>query len=105
VRDELRGELPKDYDIATSARPEEVEALFDKTAPVGAQFGVILVIVEDIPFEVATFRQDETYLDGRHQGVTGLSRKEGKIGGFMELDNSENPCCGDCDGGEDDDEY
>lgn len=66
VRDELRGETPKDYDIATSALPDQVQKLFPKTVPVGAQFGVILVIIGDIPFEVATFRSDHGYQDGRH---------------------------------------
>ena len=44
VRDRLRGVAPRDYDIATSARPEQVQALFDKTVPVGAAFGVVLVV-------------------------------------------------------------
>ncbi len=65
VRDNLRGVEPKDFDIATSALPEQVVALFPKTVPVGVQFGVILVIEEGIPFEVATFRTESKYLDGR----------------------------------------
>ncbi|HVM59520.1 MAG TPA: CCA tRNA nucleotidyltransferase [Verrucomicrobiae bacterium] len=66
VRDMVRGVEPHDYDIATSARPEQVQALFPKTVAVGAQFGVVLVLVADHQFEVATFRSDENYLDGRH---------------------------------------
>jgi poly(A) polymerase len=66
VRDKIRGVAPKDYDIATSAKPEEVAGLFEKTVPVGAQFGVMLVIEEDAPFEVATFRTEGGYQDGRH---------------------------------------
>lgn len=66
VRDFLRGESPKDYDIATTAAPDAVERLFPKTLPVGKQFGVILVIVEGKPFEVATFRREGPYMDGRH---------------------------------------
>ena len=52
-------------DIATSATPEQVQALFAKTIPVGAQFGVVLVLEGGYQFEVATFRSDEAYIDGR----------------------------------------
>ena len=61
----LLGKAAQDYDIATSAHPEDVQRLFDETLPVGAQFGVILVFVEGHPFEVASFRHDGPYLDGR----------------------------------------
>ncbi|MBI4388389.1 MAG: CCA tRNA nucleotidyltransferase, partial [Candidatus Omnitrophica bacterium] len=66
VRDFLMNRPPTDYDIATTAQPEHVEQLFDKTVPVGKQFGVMLVLVEGITFEVATFRSEGAYLDGRH---------------------------------------
>jgi poly(A) polymerase len=66
VRDLLRGVPPHDYDIATSARPEEVQALFRRTVAVGAQFGVISVLLDGGDFQVATFRSDGTYSDGRH---------------------------------------
>ncbi len=66
VRDMLRGVEPKDYDIATSARPEEVQRLFPRTVAVGAHFGVICVLDEGLQFEVATFRSDGAYIDGRH---------------------------------------
>lgn len=65
VRDMLLQKPPQDYDVATNARPEEVQRLFSQTIPVGAQFGVILVVVDGEPFEVATFRHDGPYLDGR----------------------------------------
>jgi poly(A) polymerase len=65
VRDMLLDKPPQDYDIATSAHPEDVQALFEETIPVGAQFGVILVLIEGQPFEVASFRHDGPYLDGR----------------------------------------
>lgn len=65
VRDMLLHKLPQDYDIATSARPDDVRRIFTDTIPVGAQFGVILVMVEGEPFEVASFRHDGPYLDGR----------------------------------------
>lgn len=65
VRDMVMGLEPADYDIATSARPEEIERIFQRTEPVGAQFGVMLVIHRGHPFEVATFRSDQAYVDGR----------------------------------------
>jgi putative nucleotidyltransferase with HDIG domain len=55
-----------DIDIATNARPETVARLFAHTVPVGAKFGVIIVVVDGIPFEVATFRSDCGIHDGRH---------------------------------------
>jgi len=65
VRDQLLGREPLDFDVATSAPPEAVQALFRRTVPVGAQFGVILVVEDGVPFEVATFRSDDAYVDGR----------------------------------------
>jgi len=65
VRDMVMGIEPADYDIATSARPEEIVKIFPRTESIGAQFGVILVIYRGHPFEVATFRSDEAYVDGR----------------------------------------
>lgn len=65
VRDRVRGLAPKDYDIATDARPEEVMALFERTIPVGVQFGVVRVLIQHHPYEVATFRAEADYRDGR----------------------------------------
>jgi poly(A) polymerase len=65
VRDLLLGDTPQDIDIATSARPEQVAKLFQRTVPVGANFGVVLVLIADTSFEVATFRADGPYVDGR----------------------------------------
>ena len=65
VRDRLLGRAPLDWDVATSARPEAVRALFARTVPVGVQFGVILVVEDGARFEVATFRSDAAYVDGR----------------------------------------
>ena len=65
VRDRLLGRAPLDWDVATSARPEAVRALFPRTVPVGVQFGVILVVEDGARFEVATFRSDDAYVDGR----------------------------------------
>ena len=71
VRDALMGKKPHDFDIATSARPEQVQALFPRTVLVGAQFGVVLVIEDGSEYQVATFRSDGVYKDGRHpQSVT-----------------------------------
>ena len=66
VRDMLRGETPKDYDIATSALPREITSIFTKTREVGVHFGVVIVIVNNQAFDVATFRNDGSYKDGRH---------------------------------------
>ena len=77
VRDLVRGQAPKDYDVATAARPEEVALLFRRTIPVGAQFGVTIVMVGKIPYEVATFRTDKEYRDGRRpEGVVFSNPKE-----------------------------
>jgi poly(A) polymerase len=71
VRDALLGITPKDFDIATSARPEEVQRLFPRNVAIGAHFGVISVLEGGYDFQVATFRSDEAYIDGRHPtGVT-----------------------------------
>jgi len=77
VRDTLLGFTPHDYDVATGARPEEVEALFPRTVPVGAQFGVILVLEGDSEIQVATFRGDGTYRDGRHPESVRFTDAEG----------------------------
>src|SRR5436190_1175846 len=65
VRDMVMQIEPADYDIATSAKPEEIINIFPRTEGIGAQFGVVLVIHRGHPFEVATFRSDEAYIDGR----------------------------------------
>ena len=65
VRDMLLGKTPQDYDISTNAKPDEIARIFPKTIPVGAQFGVLLVMIESEAFEVASFRHDGPYLDGR----------------------------------------
>ena len=71
VRDFLLGREPDDYDIATSALPEQVEVLFKRTVPVGRKFGVLLVLDGEQQFQVATFRAETDYQDGRHpEGVS-----------------------------------
>lgn len=65
VRDILLGIEPKDFDIATSAKPEEIKKLLKKTIPVGEKYGVIVAERGQHHFEVATFRSDSGYSDGR----------------------------------------
>lgn len=66
VRDLVLGVAPKDYDIATDATPSEVQGLFRRTVLVGAAFGVVRVVLRDLgEYEVATFRTDGSYADGR----------------------------------------
>ncbi len=65
VRDMLLGIKPKDFDIVTSAKPDEIEKILNHTLPVGKEFGVILAIQNGHHFEVATFRSDSSYSDGR----------------------------------------
>lgn len=78
VRDMLMERPAKDFDIATSATPDQVEALFAHTHALGKAFGVIQVLVDGSPFEVATFRSDLAYVDGR--------RPEGVVFSSPELD-------------------
>ncbi|MDE0292500.1 MAG: CCA tRNA nucleotidyltransferase [Candidatus Dadabacteria bacterium] len=66
VRDALLGVECDEIDIATSATPEQVQQAFSKTVAVGKSFGVVLVIKGDMKFEVATFRKESSYGDGRH---------------------------------------
>jgi poly(A) polymerase len=65
VRDFLLGREPEDFDIATDAKPEQVERLFRKTIPVGKKFGVVIVVEGKQQFQVATFRAEADYQDGR----------------------------------------
>src|SRR5689334_2920757 len=65
VRDLLLGRHPKDFDVATSARPDVVTELFERSEQVGAHIGVVLVREEAAQVEVATFRSDHEYSDGR----------------------------------------
>jgi len=65
VRDFVLGRRPVDYDIATSAVPDQVEKIFSHTIPVGKKFGIVIVVEEEHQFQVATFRAEGEYLDGR----------------------------------------
>ena len=66
VRDILLGREPADYDVSTDATPDRVQSLFPQSLAVGAQFGVIIVTDDSEQVEVATFRSDVGYSDGRH---------------------------------------
>ncbi|MBI2682528.1 MAG: CCA tRNA nucleotidyltransferase [Acidobacteriales bacterium] len=70
----LLGREPKDYDVATSAHPEEVLSLYPQALAVGAQFGVVLVPYPEGNVEVATFRHDGAYSDGRHPDAVRFSQ-------------------------------
>ena len=78
VRDLVLGREPADYDVATSATPDVVLGMFDRTFAVGAHFGVVLVAPADenarFVTEVATFRSDGIYSDGRHPDVVEYTR-------------------------------
>ena len=74
VRDLVLGREPQDYDVSTDATPERVEALFPGSLTVGAKFGVVVVVEEGVQVEVATFRSDISYTDGRHPDRVVYSR-------------------------------
>jgi poly(A) polymerase len=78
VRDLLLGREPKDWDIATAALPNQIESLFLKTLPIGKAFGIIVVVPEEgEPVEVATYRADSPYADGRRpESVTFTNARE-----------------------------
>jgi poly(A) polymerase len=76
VRDRLLGVDPHDYDIATDARPEQVQGLFPRSVAIGAHFGVISVLEGGAEFQVASFRADGIYLDGRHPESVTFSTPE-----------------------------
>jgi poly(A) polymerase len=69
VRDMLLGKTPKDIDIATSATPEQAAAIFPRHYKIGVSFGILMIVEDDIPFELATFREEREYADGRHPEV------------------------------------
>uniref|UniRef100_UPI004024CF0B CCA tRNA nucleotidyltransferase n=1 Tax=Candidatus Wunengus sp. YC65 TaxID=3367701 RepID=UPI004024CF0B len=79
VRDMIMGKESEDYDIATSALPEDIMKLFERTIPVGVQFGVVIVVKEGHNFEVATFRTEGSYTDGRHPDYVAFSTPEDDV--------------------------
>jgi poly(A) polymerase len=80
VRDMLLGKRAKDYDVATSAQPKVIAKLFERTLKVGAKFGVVIVLVDSQQVEVATFRTETDYADGRHPGSVKFSTAEEDAG-------------------------
>jgi poly(A) polymerase len=77
VRDQLLGQEPQDFDVATDARPDEVQSLFRRTIAVGASFGVIEVLgPKPLKVQVATFRSDDAYIDGRRPVAVHFSSPE-----------------------------
>ena len=66
VRDSLLGRTPNDWDVTTSASPQEVKALFPRTVDTGLKHGTVTVLLDKEAFEVTTYRLDGTYQDGRH---------------------------------------
>ncbi|HBH86692.1 MAG TPA: phosphohydrolase [Syntrophaceae bacterium] len=79
VRDLLRGVEPEDYDIVTSAKPDEVHRLFPHTVPVGIRFGVVIVVEEGHNYEVATFRTEHDYEDGRRPSYVEFTTAEDDV--------------------------
>ena len=73
VRDMLLGRQASDYDVATNARPDEVIKIFPRTLKIGAKFGVVIVLIRDRQVEVATFRTETGYDDGRHPDLVKFS--------------------------------
>ena len=65
VRDMLNGDTPHDFDITTSAEPQTVISLFEKTVPTGIKHGTVTVIINGVPNEVTTYRADGKYRDHR----------------------------------------
>lgn len=76
VRDFVMNQKPKDFDIATAATPDEITGLFRRTVPLGARFGVIIIIKDRAQYEVATFRTDHGYSDGRRPDKVCFSSPE-----------------------------
>src|SRR3954447_7471506 len=74
VRDLLLGSKPKDYDVSTDARPDRIMDLFPRSGRVGAHFGVVLVRDAFSQVEVATFRSDLDYEDGRRPNTVHFER-------------------------------
>ncbi len=79
VRDMLMGVEPEDYDIATSARPEQVTRLFEHTIPLGVSFGVVVILLNGCAFEGATFRSEDDYADGRHPRRVSFTDARGDV--------------------------
>jgi len=76
VRDAILGVVPQDFDIATSATPDQIQGLFPKSIDVGKAFGVIILPFKDFQIEVATFRKDLEYVDARRPSGIAFSKPQ-----------------------------
>lgn len=76
VRDLLRGEVPADYDMTTSATPSEMKAVFsrDRVIETGIKHGTLTVLSDGVPYEITTYRVDGTYTDSRHPDAVRFTR-------------------------------
>lgn len=82
VRDSLRGEIPADWDVCTSAEPEQTAACFAdcRTLPTGVRYGTVTVLLDGAPYEITTFREEHGYSDSRHpDGVSFLRSLQGDL--------------------------
>ena len=75
VRDSILGREPDDWDITTSARPEQVKSFFKKTIDTGIKHGTVTVMINHVGYEVTTYRIDGEYKDGRHPESVEFSAK------------------------------
>ncbi|RCX23298.1 tRNA nucleotidyltransferase (CCA-adding enzyme) [Fontibacillus phaseoli] len=96
VRDELMGRPVHDMDIATSAKPEDVIALFERSVPTGIQHGTVTVLLENHAFEVTTFRKEADYED--HRRPTSVEFVEGIVEDLRRRDFTMNAIAGDVGG-------
>src|SRR5271155_2045756 len=74
VRDRILGRQSKDFDVTTDATPDQINAIFPHTIPVGAKFGVTVVVMDGVQVEVATYRADGVYSDARRPDNVTYSR-------------------------------
>ena len=79
VRDMLMKKIPNDYDIATNALPKEILKIYPKALRVGEHFGVIIIVIHKEHYEIATFRKDGPYLDGRRPSMIEFSDEENDV--------------------------
>lgn len=96
VRDCLLNKTPKDYDVTTSALPEQVMDLFEHTIPTGIKFGTVMAVINNMPIEITTFRSESNYIDFRRPEsvdfagdiYTDLSRRDFTINAMAYSDSS-----------------
>ena len=79
VRDTILGRVPQDWDITTSAKPEQVKALFEHTIDTGIEHGTVTVMLDHVGYEVTTYRIDGEYEDNRHPRKALLMSSAGQL--------------------------